>query len=67
MGGICQKFSPFPFSRAKTMHALPAAAVAPARPLSFDQLMIDLGFDCAPFSPLVEQGEYDYDEDNLEE
>jgi hypothetical protein len=44
-----------------------AAAVADARSLqSFDALMIELGFDCEPFSPLVEQGEYNYDEDNLE-
>lgn len=40
------------------MHASLAAAVASPR---FDRLMIKLGFDCEPFSAMVEYSEYKYE------
>lgn len=50
------------------MNAVLAVAIAELRLVdqNYDQLMIKLGFDCEPFSALVEQGEYKYDADNLE-
>jgi hypothetical protein len=49
------------------VHAVSAATVAIPRSESLNEMLVRLGFDCAPFSAMIEYGEYNYDEDNLEE
>lgn len=48
------------------MRAVSAATVADPSTESFNEMLVRLGFGCSPFSAMIEYGEYDYDEDNLE-